>query len=212
MSRLAVVATAALLLAAPASASAGEDASHGRFDGDLGIASAAGVTVGPRGPRATADVRFRYLSSAGVFVTYEEGPLIGSRAEPRRALAFGLEIRPLFLGRWGRGLETAHPRFDLLVDSLALELGAAFLEPEGRPFGARPALQLGLGLELPIFPRATGPFVGLHGGVRFSDDALSGLPLAGPADRALYLSIVLGWQQLFGGHVASLGDPPARSR
>lgn len=189
------------------------DSLHGRFDGDVAIVGAVGATFGPRSPRVTADVRFRYLSTAGLFVSYEQGPPFTDAAEPQRALALGLELRPLFLARWGTGTEFARPRLDLLVDSIGLELGAVFMQPEGARFGARPGLQVGLGLELPIFEQASGPLVGLHGGVRLSDAALSGGPLTGPSDRALYLSVVVGWQQLFGAHVVDLGDrkstPPA---
>ena len=46
--------------------------------------------MGPRGPRASADARVRYLSTASLFITYEDGPLLSSRAEPRRALALGV--------------------------------------------------------------------------------------------------------------------------
>jgi len=183
-----------------------KDASHGRFDGDLAVAGSLGMTLGPRAPRAAADVRFRYLSTAGLFATYEDGPLIGARSEPRRVLAVGVELRPLFLGRWGTDRELGNPRLDLLIDSLGLELGAVFMQPDGARFGARPGLQVGLGLELPIFANASGPFVGLHGGVRWSDAALSGGPVDGPSDRALYLTVVIGWQQLFGGHVVDMGD------
>lgn len=199
-------------LASPASAAEGSgqgaDASHGRFDGDLAVAIAAGPTVGPRGLRAGGDVRFRYLSTAGLFASYEDGPLVGSQtAEPRRALAFGVELRPLFLARWATGRELGIARLDLLIDSLGLELGAVFAQPDGARFGARPGLQLGLGLELPFFARASGPFLALHGGCRWSDPALSGGPITGPSDRALYLTIAIGWQQLFGGHVVDIGDP-----
>jgi hypothetical protein len=150
----------------------------------------------------------RYLSTAGLFASYEDGPLVGSHsAEPRRALAFGLELRPLFLARWATGRELGVARVDLLMDSIGLEIGPVFTQPEGTRFGGRPGLQLGLGLELPIFARASGPFVALHGGCRWSDSALSGGPVTGPSDRALYLTIAIGWQQLFGGHVVDIGDP-----
>lgn len=182
------------------------DDSHGRFEGDLGIAGAAGMTVGPRGPRASADLRLRYLSTAGLFASYEDGSLLGSDAEPRRVLAFGIELRPLFLTRWATERELGRPRLDLFIDSLAFELGAVFAQPEGARFGARPGLTTGLGLELPFFATASGPFLGVHGGVRWSEAALSGGPLDGPSDRALYLTLSVGWQQLFGGHVVDLGD------
>jgi hypothetical protein len=198
----------------PTSASAAErngaDGSHGRFDGDLAMAAAAGVTIGPRGLRATSDLRLRYLSTAGIFASYEDGPAMGSNADPRRALALGLELRPLFFARWATDREIGSPRLDLFIDSFGLELGVAFAQPEGARFGARPALQLGIGVELPIFPRASGPFVALHGGARCSAAALSGGPMTGPSDRALYLTIAIGWQQLFGGHVVDLGDRAVR--
>ncbi len=195
---------AAVILLCATSANAADespkrDTSHGRFDGDLAIAPSVGATFGPRGPRVAGDFRFRYLSTAGLFLTYEDGPLVGSSAQPRRVFATGVELRPLFLARWARGLEIGEPRLDLLIDSLALEVGAAF--------AGRPGLQAGLGLEIPVFAKATGLFLGVHGGARWSDVALSGGPLGGPSDRSLYLALTLGWQQLFGGNVVDMGDP-----
>ncbi|MBX3209528.1 MAG: hypothetical protein KF764_31125 [Labilithrix sp.] len=216
--KLAVAAVFGAALAAPTAALAGDrprqaaDASHGRFDGDLGIAGSVGMTAGPRGPRAGGDLRFRYLSTAGLFAAYEDGPLVGSKAEPRRVFAFGIELRPLFLARWATGRDLGMPRLDLFIDSLAFELGAVFVQPDGASFGGggrsggRPGFQAGLGLELPFFATASGPFAALHGGVRWSDAALSGGPLEGPSDRALFLTVSVGWQQLFGGHVVDLGD------
>lgn len=186
----------------------GADASHGRFDGDVAVAMAGGVTLGPRAPRASGDLRVRYLSTAGIFSSYEDGALTGSRsAEPRRVLALGVELRPLFLARWAAGRELGIPHVDLLIDSFGLELGAFFAQPEGGRFGGSAGLQLGLGFEVPVVARASGPFLALHGGCRWSDTALSGGPLAGPADRSLYVLVAIGWQQLFGGHVVDLGDP-----
>ncbi|MBX3232692.1 MAG: hypothetical protein KIT84_44050 [Labilithrix sp.] len=173
------------------------DSAHGRIEGDLGVAVAAGITAGPRAPRATGDLRLRYLSTAGVFGTYEEG---FASSEPRRAIATGVELRPLFLARWVTGHELGSPRADLFIDSLALELGAAFVQPDGARF--RPALQAGLGLELPFFDRAEGLFAGLHVGARWSDAALAGNAGGGPSDRALFASLTLGWQELFAGPIA----------
>src|SRR5439155_26732514 len=99
-----------------------------------------------------------------------------------------------------------NPRVDLLVDAIALELGGVVIQSEGANFGARAGLQAGLGLELPFFAAPTGPFVALRGGVRWSDAALSGGPLEGPSDRALYVTFAVGWQQLFGGHVVDFDD------
>jgi hypothetical protein len=192
--------------AAAADAAGATDTSYGRVDGDLSAELGVGATLGPRAPRATADLRLRYLWSAGAFVTYEDGPLLGSGSEPRRVLATGLELRPLFVWRWLNGHESGSPYLDLAVDSLALELGAAFVQPEGGHLGGRPGLQAGVGAELPIFARASGPLVGVHAGVRWSDAALGGGTIDGPKDRSLYLTLTLAWQQVFGAHVVDVGD------
>jgi hypothetical protein len=197
---------ACILHAYPAVAADKADTSDGRIDGDLAVAVGAGATFGPRDPRAAADLRFRYLWTVGAFATYEDGALVGAASEPKRVLATGLELRPLFIARWLNGLEWGKPYADLTLDSLGLELGAVFLQPQGGSFGGRPGLQAGLGIEIPILPHATGPLLGLHGGVRWSDAALAAHPLQGPADRALYLGVTLAWQQVFGSHLVDLGD------
>jgi hypothetical protein len=185
---------------------ASTDTSHGRIDGDLSAALGVGGTFGPRGPRAAVDLRLRYLWTAGVFATYEDGPLIGSVTEPRRAFATGIELRPLFLARWLQGYDSGNGYVDLTLDSLGLELGAVFAQPTGTSFGSRPGLQASLGLVVPVLPHATGPVIGLHAGARWSDSALGGRALDGPNDRALFLLVTLGWQQVFGAHIVDLGD------
>lgn len=197
-----------------AEAADADDRTLGRIDGDLAIAAGLGAALGPREPRLLADARLRYLSTVGVYGTYEDAASFGLVSDPRRVVATGLELRPLFFARWLRGIQTNRlpgvlgPRFDLFVDSFALELGVAFQEParDGR-FRGVPGLEAGLGVEVPLFPSATGLFLGVRGKARFSDRALGGLPLDGPADRALVLGLTLGWQQVFRGHVVDAGDP-----
>src|SRR5215831_13531181 len=77
------------------------DPSYGRIDGDIDVVVGAGAVFAPRGPRGEAELRLRYLETAGVLVTFEDA--LGSSAEPARALTTGLELRPLFLARWLRG-------------------------------------------------------------------------------------------------------------
>jgi hypothetical protein len=206
---------AALVLVAASSArearaADAQDTTDGRIDGDLSASAGLGATFGPRGPRAAVDLRLRYLWTAGIFATYEDGPLLGGSAAPRRAFAGGVELRPVFLARWLQGKELGNPYLDLTIDSLGLELGAVFLQPEGARLGARPGLQAGLGLQVPVLPHATGPLVGLHAGARWSDAVLGGRAIEGPSDRALYLLVTLGWQQVFGAHVVDLGDRAPR--
>ncbi|MDB4943404.1 MAG: hypothetical protein JWP97_2938 [Labilithrix sp.] len=202
----AAIGLAAALLPGAAGAAGAPDTSYERLEGDLSVAGAVGATFGPRAPRAALDLRLRYLWTAGIFVTYDDGPLLGSAAEPRRALAIGAELRPLFLARWLQGKETGHPRLDLAIDSLGLELGAVFQQPAGESFGSKPGLQAGLGLTIPFFPRASGLVIGLHGGARWSNAMLSGRDAETPSDRSLFGLVTVGWQQAFGGNVVDLGD------
>jgi hypothetical protein len=195
-------------VAPPASSKA--DTTYGRIDGDIGLVIGVGVTVGPDAPRGSVDFRVRYLETAGLFLTYEEGGVFGSGAEPVRVFGGGLEIRPLFLGRWLTGRESGHPRLDLAIDSLGFELGGFFAQPQGEPFAESPGLQAGLGLELPLLERASGPWIGLHGGIRFSANALGGGPTSDPADRAFFLSITLAWHQIVGAHIVDPFDRAPR--
>jgi hypothetical protein len=159
------------------------DAAYGRLNGDVAIAASAGMAAGATTPRFDGDLRLRYLQTAGLFGTVEAGD--GS------LLATGIELRPLFVSRWALGNELGNPPLDMLIDSAALELGVAFLHP-----GGGRALQASVGLELPLFPTATGPFVGVHAGARWNEDAL-----AGNGAAAGFVAISLGWQQIFTGHV-----------
>jgi hypothetical protein len=186
------------------------DATYGRIDGDVALVGGVGASFGPTAPRLALDVRLRYLDTVGVFVDYEDAPALGSTADPRRIFSTGLELRPLFLARWLQVGELHRGRLDLLVDSLGVDLGAVFQQAAGTSFGQRPGVQFGLGVELPILPRATGPWIGLHGGVRWSDSALIGDAITGPGDRALFLAVTLSWHQLFLTHAVDAGDRPPR--
>jgi hypothetical protein len=203
---------AATLLSAPAAALAepASDATQGRIQGDVTVSGALGAAVVPRGPRAEADVRLRYLESAGVFVAYEEARWVGSGAIPRRVLSTGVELRPLFLFRWLKDRESSVALLDLTLDSLGLELGAAFQPSGGDGLSSRPGLQAGLGVEVPISGAATGLWVGLHGGLRWSDTALSSGATATAADRAGYLTVTLAWHQSINAHIVDAGDQAPR--
>jgi hypothetical protein len=194
------------LASGPATAGEG-DATSGRIEGDVGLVAGAGATVAPRAPRGAFDLRLRYLETAGLFATYEDQALVGATSDPRRALSTGFELRPLFLARWLSGKEHGASTFvDLTLDSIGVELGAWFTQPAGASFGSRPGAQAGLELELPLFAKATGLWLALHGGLRWSDDALSGGRIETPSDRGGYLTITIAWHQLFVTHVVDEGD------
>src|SRR5580698_9457871 len=78
---------AAALCAALAVTALGEqaeaaDPSYGRVDGDLTLVAALGATVAPRGMRGEGELRLRYLETAGVFLSYEDGATLGAGTEP----------------------------------------------------------------------------------------------------------------------------------
>jgi hypothetical protein len=155
----------------------------------------------------------RFVDMAGIFVTYEDGSVFGSSAQPARVAAAGVELRPLFLARWSNDLEWGRPRLDLLLDSLGLELGASVSARGGTSaasFDSSPGLQAGLGLEVPILARASGPWLGLHGGIRWGPHALAGEPIVDPNDRSLFLSITLAYHQILVAHLIDVGDESPR--
>jgi hypothetical protein len=125
-------------------------------------------------------------------------------------LAAGVELRPLFLARWLNDAEWGRARWDLLVDSLGLELGACLSQREGARFDSAPGLQAGIGLELPILASASGPWIGLHGGARWGPRAMAGEGIVDPDDRSLFLTVTLAYHAILRGHVVDAGDTSPR--
>lgn len=181
------------------------DPTHGRLAGDVSFVLGVGATVAPRTPRATLDVRARYLDVIGVFGTYEDA-LGAANAEPQRVIATGLEVRPLFLGRWLQGMHSGAATLDLMLDSFGLEIGAAFQKPQGASFGTRPALQTGLGFEVPLFAQAQGLWLGAHGGARFGDRALEASSVDSPVDRSLFVGLTLAFHAYVDVHLVDRKD------
>jgi hypothetical protein len=204
---LALVALVASSL--PDGAARAAEASYGRVEGDVTLAAGVGAAFASPGPRVAAELRARYLETAGLFATYEDGAVFDSSADPRRLLAFGLELRPLFLFRWLRGHETQRARLDLLVDSFGLELGMTWPSAPGDGFTSHPGVEAGLGLEMPITADATGVWVALHGGLRWSDDAQATGPVRSD-DREAYLAVTLAWHQVVATHLVDVGDEAPR--
>ena len=180
------------------------DTSYGRLAGDSAIAGSLGAAIDVRGVRGAVDLRYRYLQSAGIFVDYEDG--FGEGSEPLRLLVAGFELRPLFLARYLQGHELGSPRLDLLIDSLALELGAFVGQPALGGFGDSAGLSFGLGLELPLLPRASGPMLSLRAAIRWSREALSAADPTSVDVEAFVFTVAIGWQQTFGSHVVDVGD------
>lgn len=186
------VALVAVLALLPVPAWGAGDTTYGRVEGALELSPGVGATLASYGARPTLELRGRYLSMAGVFVTYEEG--FGTRVDPRRLVATGVEVRPLFFARWLKDKELGNAFVDLAIDSFALELGAFFAEPPGRGLGSRMGLQASLGLELPLFGKAEGLFLTAHGGGRWSDRLAAEEPST-RAERAAFVTFGLAWHE-----------------
>ncbi len=202
----AAVAAFGSLLSRPAVAQGSFEPTYGRVSGDVCVVAGVGAAVASRGARGEGELRVRYLDSAGLFVTYEDSLLSNAGVEPRRVLSGGVELRPLFLYRWLRGLETQRGYLDLAIDSIGLELGAFLAAPSAAPSDFRPGFELGLGIEFPFQANATGLWVGVHGGVRWADQPSAFGSTDGPNARAAYLTITLAWHQVVRTHVVDLDD------
>jgi hypothetical protein len=134
-----------LLLAPPipcAAQGADQDGLYGRFDSDLVLTLGAGAGSNLRlEPVNVAELRARYLDSAGMVVAPEWSP--GGDA----AVALLVEVRPLFLARFLGDASIGNRWLDLTIDSIGLELGT-WLGPLADGLGA--ALAVGGGLEVPL--------------------------------------------------------------
>jgi hypothetical protein len=206
----AVTAAALALSGSPARAAERSDGAYGRLEGDLTLVGGLGGAATARGLRAAGELRLRYLESLGVFGMYEDGATFGSPAEPGRVVAVGLEVRPLFMSRWLTGNESQQARFDLVADSLGLELAATWSQPAGEGFASLAGLQLGLGMEMPLLVQASGPWIGLHAGLRWSDAALASGAVQTADDRAAFVALTLAWHQVVVAHVVDVGDEAPR--
>jgi hypothetical protein len=195
---------AALLAAAPARAG-GSDGLYGRFDGDLELRVHAGAAFAAGGPALSASVAALYLSSAGIYAHYTDA--LGSDAPlVTRSVSGGVHLQPFFLARYAFDAERGPAFLDLLVDSLALELGAYWSAPRQSPWDEHPGLEVALDIALPFLPRATGPFLGVRGALRWRPvDFVAGAP-GDAIDRGAMLSITLGWHQVVLSHLVDAGD------
>jgi len=191
-------------LAAMLACAAAGDTSYGRLDGDVALAASAGAAASVRGFSGVLDLRFRYLQTAGIFTTYEES--FGAGAEPLRVFTGGIELRPLFLGRFFQDLELGSPHLDLLMDSLSFDVGAFVAQPAGGAFADVAGFSFGIGLELPWLGRASSPFIGVRAALRWSQEALSAAQPATVDVLGFSVMLVIGYQGLFGAHMVDQGD------
>ena len=206
---MAALALAAAVLSAPPAIAQDTDGSYGRVEGDLLFVGSAAAALTQGGPQLETHVSLLYLSTAGGYFRYVES--FGNDAAPfARLIGVGLELRPLFLGRYGLDLEQGPAHLDLFVDSIALVIGPTWSSPiaAGASFEPRPGLELGAGVEIPCLPSANGPYIGVLGLARFGPDDVAGAPEASFLERGSSLLLTLAWHQVFDAGLVDLRDPP----
>lgn len=156
------------------------EGTHDRIERELSLVIGAGVTTPT--PRSHTTLRARYLESVGLSCSYEARAPFGEAAAAPHAVLLGLEVRPLFLARWLTGNSFESPFWDLLVDSFSLGLDSIFANA-----WSRPGLGLVSGIEVPLFAKADGPWLGFRGGRRFLEERAFGAQ----GERETILSITL---------------------
>lgn len=204
--RLVSAAVAAACIAHSAAASAQPPRTDGiyhRFDGDLSAQLDLGMAVADANPAASARITLRYLQTAGLYAHYTDD-FRSELSAASRALATGVELRPLFLPRTSYDLERGPAWLDLFVDSFSLRCGAVFGRRPGLEARA-PGLELGLGLGLPLTRSAAGPWLDASASLRFAQTHLAG-ESSTSLRRDSLVALSVGWQGFLDANIVDAGD------
>jgi hypothetical protein len=179
------------------------DGVYGRFDGDLDLSVAAGGALLRGASGGAASLRGLFLGTAGIYLAYNDA-FVASSSSPPRSLALGVSVRPIFLPRWGNDLDRGPALLDLTIDSFTFDLGVLFSANDRRGFDERPGIEMALGVELPIVGRASGPWVGVRGALRWrAAELAASTDATPPLVPAMFLT--LGWHVIVNAHIADLG-------
>jgi hypothetical protein len=150
----------------------GSDGVYGRFDGSLTLAVSAGAELEAGEPRGALKISAHYLWTAGVYARYSDA--FGSAEErPSRVASLGVDVRPLFLPRFGLDYEQGPALLDLTLDSLSLNAGAYLAKPRERDFGDERGFEIGVGFGVPLLAAAKGPWLEARAERRFADRGVS---------------------------------------
>jgi hypothetical protein len=185
------------------------DGAYGRLEGDVLVTAGVGAALAQGGPSFAARGSALYLDTGGVYVLYTDAFGAGGPAVAR-SVACGLSLKPLFLARYASNLERGPARLDLLIDSIGIDLGTFWHAPAGMGLMSRPGLEIGLGVDVPILGRATGPYIEARGALRWREEDLDGHAKAPILSRGALLSIAIAWHHVIGAGVVDLGDESRR--
>ncbi len=181
------------------------DGAYGRFDGDLMLAGGLGVSLAKHETGGAFGGRALFLSMAGPWIAYADG---FGQEETRtlRSLAFGVSIAPLFPARYASNLERGPAFVDLLVDSIAIDLGTFFDESRKGGWARDPGLDLGVSLSLPLTCTASGLFVDLRGSARWAANALGPGEHGDLFDRGASMTLLLAYHDVIASHLVDAFD------
>jgi hypothetical protein len=191
------------------------DGLYDRLSGDLHAEIDAGPAFDKRGAWGALIGHVHYLDTAGIYATYTDA--LGASRDFGRTVSAGVSVRPVFLPRWGTNLDRGPSVLDLTVDSLTFDLGAlwplSLRSPEGSPPGGAPrsgpGFELAATLELPLFGRSGGAWLGVRGALRYASSELAS---SEAPDRKLgpMATITLGWREIMLTHWVDAGDERSR--
>ncbi|HMJ50922.1 MAG TPA: hypothetical protein VK540_02575 [Polyangiaceae bacterium] len=178
------------------------DGVYGRFDGDLDLSLAGGATFGSTGPTAAVIGRAIFFQTAGLYTVYTDALGRSDVALPR-SLGVGVTLRPFFVPRWALDLEHGPAILDLTIDAISFDMGVLWPSNRDGSFTERPGMETALGTEVPLFGKASGPFLGARGALRWRSSEL-----AGHSDAGLkpVLFVTLAWHALIDAHIVDVGD------
>lgn len=194
----AIVAIVAIV-ATPVRARAADDGSYGRLDGDIALAVELGAQASTGGGGLGGRLAGRYLTMCGLYAGYDDG-LGQVSQEVRRRVAGGIELKPLFFGRFASDLERGPATLDLWLDSTGIDLGIyrAWLNDAACAAScADHGMEIFLTSALPLLPRYNAPFVSLRVGLRWSLAHVPGEPSAELPRVAPAALLSLGYERLF---------------
>ena len=146
----------------------GDDGVYGRFDGLLALAASAGAELEGGEPRGALKLSAHYLWTAGVYARYSDA-FGQAEQRPRRVASLGVDVRPLFLPRFALNDEHGPAWLDLTLDSLSLNAGAYFAQPQQGDFGDQRGFEAGLGFGVPLCGEAHGVWLDARAERRFAD-------------------------------------------
>ena len=130
-----------------------------------------------------------------------------SGADLPRSIGVGVTLRPLFIPRWAFDLQRGPAILDLTLDAIAFDLGLIWPADRSGAFGERPGMEAALGTEVPLLGKASGPFVGARGALRWRSSEF-----AGHDDNGLHpaLFVTLSWHAIVDANIVDIGDARLR--